>query len=510
MRFTTLLLAAGVLAATLSSAQAAAPAVEAHDFTVTSSLDGTQLVARYYRPVAQGTYPVVLAPHGGGGTVESEAPRAAGYAALGFVGVVWSARGHGSSGGVYDLFGPKTVQDTEDVLQWVITHRAQTDAHPQRAGAIGLSQGGGTVNLIGARDPRIKVLAPGQTFSGLSESLHPNGCMKLSVDTAILGAAYTAQGARLDPTLLAPWSAYLATGVDGSSVEAQWTVRSPRSYVRQTTQPTLWVQAFDDPLFPVDQAVRMQALRAGSEVRLWLSWGGHFAASSTAGELTARESAWTGWLQHVLQGKQTAAAHLPRVTWWYRAADGKTLVRRSAPSWPPPGVRSVPVELATGTVVSGGSGTADDPVVAFGERSAAPDGQIGQVVRTLPSHSAAETLVSSSAPLRKRTLVAGAPQASLLWSSTDADSQLNVKLYDVAPDGSASLLSRGCTAVHGEPGTAHRVTLALSHTAVEVSAGHRLEVWVQGSDAPTWLPAQQPAANTVVAGSRLLVPLLAP
>lgn len=510
MRLTTLLLTACVLAATSSSAQAGAPAVEAHDFTVTSSLDGTQLVARYYRPTAHGTYPVVLAPHGGGGTVDSEAPRAARYAALGFVGVVWSARGHGTSGGLYDLFGPKTVQDTEDVLQWVISHRAQTDADPHRAGAIGLSQGGGTVNLIGARDPRIKVLAPGQTFSGLSESLHPNGCMKLSVDSAILGAAYTAQGARLDPTLLAPWSAYLATGLGGSSVEAQWTVRSPSSYVRQTTQPTLWVQAFDDPLFPIDQAVRMQALRARSDVRLWLSWGGHFAASSTAAELSAREGAWTGWLQHVLQGKQTAAARLPRVTWWYRAADGQTLVRRSAPSWPPPGIRSVPVALATGTVAAAGRGAADDPVVAFGERSTPVADPIGQVVGTLPSHSAAETLVSSSGPLPKRMLVAGAPRASLLWTSTAADSQLDVKLYDVAPDGSASLLSRGCTAVHGNAGSARRVTLALSHTAVEIAAGHRFQVWVQGSDAPTWLPAQQPAVDSIGPGSRLLVPLLAP
>jgi predicted acyl esterase len=510
MRLPLVLLVSGVLAASLTSARAAAPAIVAQDFTVMSSLDGTPLVARYYRPAGHGSYPVVLAPHGGGGTVDSEAPRAARYAALGFVGVVWSARGHGSSGGVYDLFGPKTVQDTEDVLQWVISHRAQTDADPQKAGAIGLSQGGATVNLIGARDPRIKVLAPGQTFAGLSESLHPKGCMKLSVDTAILGAAYTAQRARLDPTLLAPWSAYLATGVGGSAVEPQWTSRSPSTYARQTSQPTLWVQAFDDPLFPIDQALTMQRLRGRSDVRLWLSWGGHFAASSTDAEVAGRESAGTGWLQHTLQGKRTAAADLPRVTWWYRAADGQTLVRRSAPSWPPPGVRRLDLPVAPGTVLAAGTGTADDPVVAFAERTAAADGQIGQVVKTLPSHSAADTLVSSSAPLRAKAIVAGAPHADLMWTSTAADSQLDALLYDVAPDGAASLLSRGCTAVHGVPGIAHRVGLDLSHTAVEIAAGHRLQVWVRGSDAPTWLPAQQPAADTVGAGSRLVVPLLTP
>ncbi|MGZ6793726.1 MAG: alpha/beta hydrolase family protein, partial [Mycobacteriales bacterium] len=254
------------------------------------------------------------------------------YAADGFVGVVWSARGHGSSGGLYDLFGSKTVQDTEDVLQWVVDHRALTGADPSRAGAVGYSQGGGTTNLIGGRDPRVKALAPGQTFASLAESLHPRGCTKLSVASTILGAAYTAQGARLDPTLTAPWTAYLATGADGDATEAQWVVRSPSTYVARTRQPTLWVQAFDDPLFPIDQAVEMQRLRSGTDVRLWLSWGGHFAAPTSAVELAAREDAWQGWLEHVLQGRDTAAAHLPRVTWWYRAADGRTLVRRSSPS----------------------------------------------------------------------------------------------------------------------------------------------------------------------------------
>ena len=501
-------LAAGLVATSLTSAGAAAPTLTSRDFTVTSSIDGTQLVARYYRPSRAGIYPAVLVPHGGGGTVESEASRASTYASVGLVGVVWSARGHGTSGGLYDLFGPKTVQDTEDVLQWVISHHAETGADPYKAGVLGISQGGGTANLIAARDPRIKVIAPGQTFAGLSESLHPKGCMKLSVDTAILGAAYTLQGARLDPTLLAPWTAYLTTGQGGDAVEAQWTSRSPRTYAARTTQPTLWVQAFDDPLFPVDQAVAMQALRGRSDVRLWLSWGGHFAASSTAPELAQREAAWTGWLRGHLQ--DTALPALPRVTWWYRAADGVTLVRRTAPSWPPPGLRSLTLPLVSGTVAAAGRGAADDPVVAFAGRTAGAGPQLGQVLHALPAHSPAETLVSTSAPTRSNVLVAGAPHASLMWSSTAADSQLDVKLYDVAPDGSASLLSSGCTAVAGTAGSPQRVELDLAHTAIEVKAGHRFEVWVKGSDAPTWLPAQQPAADTVGSGARITVPLLSP
>jgi predicted acyl esterase len=388
----------------------------------------------------------------------------------------------------------------------VISHRAQTGADPNRVGAVGYSQGGGTTNLIGARDHRVKVLAPGQTFAGLSESLHPNGCTKLTVASTILGAAYTAQGARLDPTLTVPWSAYLGTGIGGDAAEAQWTVRSPETYADRTTQPTLWVQAFDDPLFPIDQALRMQRLRRGSDFRLWLSWGGHFAAATGTAELTAREDAWQGWLAHTLQGKDTPAAHLPRVTWWYRAADGHTLVRRSSPSWPPPGVRTTKLALPAGSVVAVGRGLADDPIVRWGQRTLGTPDQVGQAVGAVPPTSSADTLVMTGPALPARTLVAGAPRADINWSSTAADSQLDVKLYDVAPDGSGTLLSYGCTAVHGAG--PRRVRLSLAHTAIEVPAGHRLAVWVQGSDAPTWLPAQQPAVDTLGPGSRLLVPVL--
>jgi len=169
-------------------------------------------------------------------------------------------------------------------------------------------------------------------------------------------------------------------------------------------------------------------------------------------------------------------------------------------------VRFLPVQAQAGTVVAAGRGLADDPIVRFGERSSGQADAVGQVVGSLPSRSDADTLVSLSGPLPRAAVVAGAPQADVLWNSTAADSQLDVKLYDVAPDGSATLLSYGCTAVRGAG--PQRVRLALAHTAVEVAAGHRLQVWVQGSDAPTWLPAQQPAADTVGAGSRVLVPLL--
>jgi predicted acyl esterase len=477
------------------------------NFTVTSSADGVSLEARYYRPSAKGAYPVVLIPHGGGGNVDSDAGRAQRYASEGFVGVVWSARGHGNSGGFFDFFGPLTVQDTKDVVTWVIGHRSDTGADPRRIGMTGYSQGGGTTNLAAALDPRIRAIAPGHTFSGLQESLEPHGCVKASIAAAIFALAYQKSGARTDPVLAGRWAAYLTGGVGADEVHQDWSVRAPRTYVRNITQPSLWVQAFDDPLFPVDQAVLMHHLESNPANRLWLSWGGHFTAGSSAEESTARENEWHRWLQHWLQGRDNGVDRAARVTWWYRAADGKTLVRRTAPSWPPPGTVARRVALGTAQLeqAAGAQGARDDPFLGY----AAGLASVGAILPMLPNHDPSDTLVTATPPLRAPAIYAGAGKARVRWSSTAPESQVNVKVWDVAPDGSATLLSRGCQRVDAPMGVPSDVDVALSHTAVEIAPGHRLEVWVQSADAPSFTPPKAPGVSSVLAGSAVDLPLLA-
>ena len=484
-----------------------ASATRSANFTVTSSADGVSLEARYYRPSAKGVYPVVLIPHGGGGNVDSDAGRAQRYASEGFVGVVWSARGHGNSGGFFDFFGPLTVQDTKDVVTWVIGHRRETGADPGRIGMTGYSQGGGTTNLAAALDPRIRAIAPGHTFSGLQESLEPNGCVKASIAAAIFALAYQKSGARTDPDLTARWAAYLGGGVGADQVHHDWSVRAPRTYVRNITQPSLWVQAFDDPLFPVDQAVLMHHLESNPANRLWLSWGGHFTAGSSAEESTARENEWHRWLQHWLQGRTNGADRAARVTWWYRAADGKTLVRRTAPTWPPPGTGMRRVALGAGQLEQAGGtqGARDDPFLGY----AAGMASVGAVLPMLPNHGPSDTLITTTPRLRSPAIYAGAGKARVRWTSTAPESQVNVKVWDVAPDGSATLLSRGCRRVDAPVSQATAVDVELSHTAVEIPAGHRLEVWVQPADAPSFTPPKVPGVSSVLAGSTVDLPLLA-
>jgi len=490
-----------------AASDAKSEAVRSANFTVTSSIDGVRLEARYYRPVARGTYPVVLIPHGGGGNVDSDAPRAQRYASEGFVGVVWSARGHGNSGGFFDFFGPLTVQDTRDVVSWIIDHRREAGADRRHIGMTGYSQGGGTTNMAAAFDHRITAIGPGQTFSGLQESLEPNGCVKASIDAAIFALAYQKSGSRTDAQLAARWSAYLGAGVGADQTLHDWSVRSPRMYVRNITQPSLWVQAFDDPLFPIDQAVLMHHLEANPANRLWLSWGGHFTNGSSPEESAARETEWHRWMQHWLHGRSNGADRAARVTWWYRAADGKTLVRRTSPTWPPPGTASRRVALSNGSVeqASGAQGIRDDAFVGY----AAGLARVGSVLPMLPNHSPADTLSTTTPPLRAPVIYAGAATARIRWTSTAPESQVNVKVWDVAPNGSVTLLGRACQKVVAAVGQGADVRLELSHDAVEIPAGHHFEVWVQPADAPSFKPPQVPGVGTVLPGSVAELPLLA-
>jgi ABC-2 type transport system ATP-binding protein len=492
-------------------AAAATVPVSSHDFTVTSSLDGVSLEARYIRPVAPGSYPVVFFAHGGGGNVSSEAGRATALARQGFVGVTWSARGHGNSGGLFDFFGPRTVGDTRDVMDWVFSHASQTAADPDRAAMTGYSQGGGTTNLVGAADARLKVLAPGHTFSGLAESLKPNGCIKFSIDTVILSAAYLAMGARTDPVLVSRWANYLQTGTevpnpqDGMLPSQEFEVRSPRNYTSRMAQPSMWVQAFDDSLFPVDQAVLMFRQMPNPGNHLYLSWGGHFAPNPPAYETNYRESEIQHWLAHWLRGDANGIDAEPPVTYWYLDDANGQLVRQTAPTWPPPGVVMSPLKLTPGAAVSGpgGEGLANDPTVQFGANASG----MGQTVQQLPDHTPADTLVTSTTALSTPVLYAGAAHADIRWLSTGSPSQVSVKVWDVSPGGAGTLLARACTAAPGPAAAAQRVQFDLWHDAVMVPAGHHFEVWVQPADAPLWEPPA-PALTQVLAGSMVSLPLV--
>src|SRR4051794_38530948 len=92
------------------------------DQAVTAS-DGVQLATTLYEPATAppvGGFPAILMFHGLGGTrasmntIAEQTLAPAGYAV-----VTFDFRGHGQSGGLFDLDGPRELQDTRELLTWL-------------------------------------------------------------------------------------------------------------------------------------------------------------------------------------------------------------------------------------------------------------------------------------------------------------------------------------------------------------------------------------------------------
>jgi len=110
--------------------------------------------------------------------------------------------------------------------------------------------------------------------------------------------------------------------------------------------------------------------------------------------------------------------------------------------------------------------------------------------------------------------ICGVPQAVIQHASTTPDPLLVVKLCDVAPDGTSSLITSGWLDVDRSkryPSSWGKVSddgssvhLYLIPTAYLVRAGHRLRVFVSGSDFPRLLPSRGPGQITIAWGKEPL------
>jgi len=509
--------------------------------------DGVKLPAVFFRPrSAEGQLPVVVLPHGGGDRGECTwyIDKAESYARDGYVAIIYTARGHGRFPGLiprpcpadgrpsadpndtFDVFGPKTLGDLYDVIHAVVRDPA-SHADPKTVGIHGYSQGGATTNLGAAWERAtitdvkpgstpteinpygidIDAIGPAHTFYGIQRALAPNMCTKQSFGLALLGGYY-GSGAVVDPYFSGRWTAALAAGEPEAHrmIRPEMRLRSPETYARALDDvPSLWAQAFDDLLFPVDEAIK--AFNDGAVDRLWLSWGGHAAPASNVNDREAamRERTWHRWFDRFLKGERNGVETEPKVTYWFHdPLRPKLQHRRTSSTWPPPDARVERLFL------SGNDRLSPDRPKAGGQKVLANAGAMHSmsadpIISSMPLGSSlppgartpVETAVFSTARLRNHQLLVGAPKLDAFWSSSATEFQTNALLWDVYPDGSRWLISRGCARHEATPGDKQRVKLDLFHSARLLRRGHRLELWVSPTDHPTFLPSKQPSENVL-------------
>jgi predicted acyl esterase len=301
--------------AALAGALALAAGAEAATFTVTDVTiaggGGTPLAATLYEPTGTppaGGFPAVVMFHGLGGTRASVDPLARQFFAdQGYVVLAFDARGHGASGGLWDLDGPNTIADARAVYDFLA---ARPEVAPGKIGAYGVSLGSGAVWSSAVIDKvPWAAIAPEASWIDLYGALFPQNLPKSGV---LAQLASLVPPARTDPEILSHEQQAI-NGVDLPALHAITDVRSVAGKLGSFTTPTLILQGRRDFLFDVDQARRAFA-ELGGPKRLYLGDFGHAPSDfANAPDLVAMSTEIRTWFDRFLKGEPNGIDLQPRV-----------------------------------------------------------------------------------------------------------------------------------------------------------------------------------------------------
>ena len=528
-----------LLALLAGPAPAQEPAYEAIPATVTMS-DGVALDATLYLPasISPARLPLIVRHHGGGSNKDS--PFDVKYALKAvetgrFAALMYSVRGHGGSGGLFDFFGPRTTQDFSEMLDWVAAnHGARVDT--ENVGAAGYSQGGGESLLPAAHDERVKALAVGNTFADLNHALNPNDCFKFSFATGIFLAAYTSTASRVDDSLALRWGAQFYSDSEdvGTPLLPSTTddlhARSPLTYVEELALrqvPVFWTNAWEDQLFPADHPELILPLlaEAGAPVHYWFASGGHAAdIGKSLEEEEAREAAMLAWFEQFLLGEHRGFSNDAQVDYWQRTGgDPRTpgeWEHFKASAWPIPEAHAVSYyPHADGTLSADAPAPGGETATLVNDAASANvanDALVHEVADRVPgmgavldgvpeSENPLDTITYTSAPLTQALNVVGAPAVTVTQQSSHVTvQQLSAKVWDVGEAG-AQLIWRGASSgPHGS-----EVAFKLWPNAHRFEPGHRIVLTISSVDFPTFKPDTEPWQSTVdLSATRLELPAM--
>jgi predicted acyl esterase len=518
------------------------------------SFDGTLLETTVRVPRSSGLHPLVVGMHGWGGSRNSMVRFDDTLLAAGFTFLRYSARGFGGSWGQTNLADVDVEGADLRALVGQVVDDARLAADPGAVAVFGASYGGAHAWLA-ALDPAftspggkgvvVRTVVPIAGWSDLLEALVPNGRPEHAADVAgaeklsfvqalFLGGIRT----RLDrpypnyPDYLVRWNVEMTTNelpypatptgrevVDGLQgyrsaywQEPFWTRVGGTPAAEQL--PIFAIQGFTDDLFPPREAVRMydalKSIDPAYPIALYLGDLGHPRAANKTGELDYALKQVVAWLGWYLRGSGTqprldvqAAITRPATVPFtdadvirvptYAALSNATVSHRWS-GWQV--ITFNPINL---------TGFQWDPLVltACGELNPCPAAPAAVDVPGDEAVYEAPVSQFSSGGL----LVAGEPQFSVWLLTSSPRVQLDVRVFDVAPDKTRSLVTRGTYTVdNGAPIRTMRVTLPTNGNLWEVPSGHTLRFEVTNVDFPYLRPSLVPSVSLLY-GAEVSIPV---
>ncbi len=428
-----------------------------------------------------------------------------------------------TSEGFIDVAGPNDWSDGSEVITY-----AEEAFGPSAVGFLGLSYGSGISQLVAAHDQdnRVSTVVALSTWGNLATSLYDNGTRHTEAVKKLI--EFT--GGELEDKFDPETQQILRDFENGENMDAvvRWgTRRSPETYVDRTNErgiPTFVSNTWHESLFPISTVLdTFTGLAVPKHLNTWI--GDHGAPEGPGitgvlsgvafpGLLAPMQEAYA-WLDHHLLGKDNGVPGWPEVnnqimfTYQTKAVIGGgrriTVPARREPyptwsgeptdteAWYPTGTGgtgdgALAEKPTTGwtrdfTAGSLTSATAMDAIMGTGQKEwfGSPK------VYDADGFERARLLVWSTDPLSGPEGVArrirGAATVRLAVRNTAGAVTLVAYLFDVAPDGTARIITHEPFTDPTLPaGTDRTVSWKLQPAAYDLPDGHRLALVVNSRD----------------------------
>jgi putative CocE/NonD family hydrolase len=520
-------------------------AVLMHDHVQIPMRDGVLLSARIWLPVGaddRHQVPALLEylPYRKGDwTAPRDAQRHPWYAAHGYASVRVDLRGSGDSQGVMtDEYTPLELQDAMDVIEWLAAQPWCTG----KVGMFGISWGGfNSLQVAALRPEPLKaIVTVCSTDDRYADDVHYFGGAVLGIDMvawATTMLAFTARPpdpARVGPVWRDLWQKrlealdpFLDTWISHQERDAYWQHGSVCEDYASIDAAVLAVGGWADPYRnTVFRLVENLSCPVKGIIGPWPHQ--YPDIDCPPGPAIGFLQETRRWWDHWLKGEDTGVTEDPALRLWmqdsvrpathYPTRSGDWVTE---PSWPSPNVDDLRLPLADLTC-PGAVGTAWVRVASpqhtgidagryfpFGNPSDLPPDQREEDGRSV---------CFDTPPLEEPVDVLGLPAAHLRVTARAA-ANVVVRLCDVAPDGSSTLVTRGCLNLLKRSGMA-RVEAVADGEVMDVEVpmvaiawsfpvGHRIRLSVSDAYWP-WVWPQpghpelrvEPAASTLVVPSR--------
>ena len=317
------LVAALAAALVLLLGEASGSPASVHDLSIPMD-DGVRIAATLHLP--DGTppaagWPAIVFLHGLSGNREqmNALVSAYGFTGQSYAILTFDARGHGQSGGLVGIDGPREIADTRAVFQWLAD---RPDVDGNNIGGWGISYGGGAVlNSLVSGVPWGAVVTV-ETWTDLFSALMPQGLVKSGL---VAGLAGSIPEAKRDPALATVQAAAFA---GNAAVVKPWAAeRSSLAKLGAVTTPVFLAQGRRDFLFGIDQGSQAFRRLKGPKV-LYVGLHGHAPSTFPAadsGVLMTRAREWFDcWLRSATCAAPPASVYVASETF------GGDVARRGA------------------------------------------------------------------------------------------------------------------------------------------------------------------------------------